>query len=447
MAAPRVSDLQRFTQLTRRPFRLLAIGVAALLLTVLYGRWVGPKIDHELRSVGLAFALVCIQFLLACTTGYLLSLALSVFAFGKAWRDQYLLPHIPPNPRDPEAYLARIGDKTLPFGFLVVSVCIAVVGVVHVTTGNYLLQFPSRGYQLVSFRSESPIAQQRAMREMVGKDLARHLDADDLRERMRVYLESPPEDVQAQAAWTVGRLQLVSLEPSIRKLLQHAEPEVRIQAAIAEGQLRTTHGSQALIDALKREENAEVQQALAIAIGLSRNLDAAYILVQHLDHLDDTAMPAALWAIGESNALCAAEDVMRFTDASVDHEIRCAAMDSIKKISTIDQLDALWETYRGEDVWCELRVWRGRSSDPVKKDFYRMLVSAERVHEKAMDAIFNVAGPGLKEDLAEIVNDTDQERLDRKHARRLYDLLDPAHPRTAREAVDCPQTVPNQEAP
>lgn len=439
MALPRVSDLKRFTQLSKQPFLLLACGVALWILNVMYGRWAGPTIDHELASVAVAFALVCLQALLSILSAYLLAMALSVFVLGISWRDQYLLPYTPPNPRDPEAYLARIGDKTLPFWSIVLAISLVSIALTHRASDNYFLQFPNRGFQLVSFRSESPLSQQRAMREIVRRDLARYLDPNDLRERMRVFLASEHPEVRAQAAWTAGRLQLISLEPDIRALMQHPDADVRAQAAIAEGQLRTADGIRALLSALSNETDEHALEAALVGIGLSRNPDASLKLSRTLHTLPSAVQPTGLWAIGESEALCAASAVLHFTQTEFPLEVRCAALESLKKIGTTEQLDALRAIYQAEDAWCELRVWHGRSSDPIKKDFYRIVTSAERTHEKAMDAIFNVAGPGLQDELAHIVNNTQAERLDRKHARRLYDLLDPAHPRTPREARNCPQ--------
>lgn len=437
MAFPRVSDLQRFTGLSQRPFTLLLTGIAAVIACVLWGRIVAPKIDTQIGSVAVAFALVCLHLALIVLSSYLLGMAVAVFALGKAWRDRYLVPYTPASSRDPEAYLARIGDRTLAYWVIMITIWgVTTVGV-HFSTGKYLLSFPTRGYHLVSFRADSPIGQTRAMREIVGRDLTRYLDPDDFRERVRVYLTSEHDGVRAQAAWMVGRLQMVSLEPSVRPLLTHSNAQVRVQAAIAEGQLRTAKGIEALGIALEKERDEDVLEAILVGIGLARNTDLAEDIARKIEMFSDNNRPFALWAVGESDALCAASEVIKYTDESYEHETRCAAMESMKKIGTTAQSDALREIYRGEDTWCELRVWRGRSSDPIKRDFYRMTVSGERIHEKALDSLFNIAGPGLKEELAEIINDRSQEWLNRKHARRLYELLDPAHPRTPREARNC----------
>lgn len=438
MVLPRVADLKRFTSLAQRPFSLLATGASLWIMSTIFGRWAAPAIDHNLTSVGLAFAILCIHLLSSIFAAYLFGMAISVFALGTPWRDRYLVPYIPPNPRNPEAYLARIGDKTLAFWTIILLVTLASIAFTHRASDNYLLQFPSRGFQLVSFRSDNPVSQQRAMREIVRRDLARHLNPDDLRERMRVYLAADSDEVRAQAAWTVGRLQIISLEPDVRTLLKHPSEPVRIEAAIAEGQLRTANGIRALTDALNHEQHTDVLEAILIAIGLSRNTDAAMQVSKIIDQLPDAAQPAALWAIGESSATCAAQTVLTFTTDTHPHTTQCAAMESLKKIATTKQIHALREQFYQDDAWCELQTWYGRSADPIRREFHRVIVSAERTREKALDALFNIAGPNLKEDLATIINDTAQERLDRKHARRLYDLLDPAHPRTPREARNCP---------
>src|SRR5690625_7996733 len=111
MAFPRVSDLKRFTQLSKQPFVLLAIGVVVGVINVLYGRWIALKIDQQFTSVAAAFALVCLQAILLLIAAYIVSMAVSVFALGAASRDKYLVPYTPANPRDPETYLARIGSK------------------------------------------------------------------------------------------------------------------------------------------------------------------------------------------------------------------------------------------------------------------------------------------------------------------------------------------------
>lgn len=446
MAFPRVSDLKRFTGLSKRPFTLLLTGIAVLIASVVFGRIVAPRIDMQISSVAFAFALVCVQGLLILLAGYLLAMAVAVFTLGKAWRDRYLVPYTPANSRDPEAYLARIGDRTLAFWIIVITLWVLSTLGVHFSTEKYLLSFPVRGYHLVSFRGEGSIGKIRGMREIVGRDLSRHLDPDDFRERVRVHLNDEDQDVRAQAAWMVGRLQLVSLETSVRTLLRHPDAQVRAQAAIAEGQLRTAKGIEALGEALQNERDEDVVEAILVGIGMARNTELAEDIAQNIETFSEKNRPFALWAVGESDALCAAREVIKYTDERYEHETRCAAMESMKKIGTTDQIDALREIFKGEDVWCELRVWRGRSSHPIKRDFYRMTVSAERIQEKALDSLFNIAGPGLKEDLATIINDKRQEWLNRKHARRLYDLLDPGHPRTPRNARNCEFPPSNEGA-
>lgn len=440
MLLPRVSDLRHFTRLAEKPFSLLAVALIAVVACVGYGMWLAPRLDSEIASVPVAMLLALVQLLLLLFSGYLLGMALSVFAFGKTWRDEKLLVYTPENLSDPNAYLARLGDKTLPFWMVVASATAVVLFCLQVGAGSYFLQIPNRAYPLVQLRAASPLGQTRAMAEVVQRNLDRYLSPDDLRKRSAELLASDDAGVQAQAAWLVGRLHLISLEPHVRALLSHPDPSVREQAAIAEGQLGVESGILALQEALIDESEESVRIALIVGIGLSRNAAAARFLSQRLPVFSDETRPYALWAIGESEQLCEAERVAVYAAPEYPLATRCTAMESLKKLATAPQLEVLTAVFDGDDPWCELRVWHGRSSSRIKRDFYRIMVSGERLHEKAIDAAYNIADPSLVDWLARIVNDPQQAQLDRKHARRVYDLLDPAYPMAPRVATGCVPT-------
>ncbi len=437
MAIPRVSDMRRLTRFTQYPLTMLGVGIVLVCGAVVYGRFAAVLLDETIASLALAWGILVVQLLLLIVATYVTGLAISVFVFGPTWRDTYLIPYLPWNEKDPETYLQRLGDKTFGFWSTILATGLVCFIALHLTTTGYVVQFPNRGFPLVSFRSDSALAQQTAMADVVRHDLVRHMPTDSFRSRTLALLRSDDPKVIAQAAWMVGRIQLISLEVDIRGLLQHADTDVRAQAAIAEGQLRTAKGTTALLQALDREQNEDVIQAILIAMGMARNVDISEALVERLPTFKNDVLPYAMWAIGEAEDLCAAPALMQYVGDEHPLELRCAAMENIKKISTLDQVEDLQAIFAGDDPWCELVTWYGRSSDRVKKDFYRMLIRPERMHEKALDAWFNVGNPELKDQLAAIINDTEQDRLDRKHARMLYDYIDPKHPRDARVAPAC----------
>lgn len=447
MAIPRVSDLQRFTGLAKKPFVLLGIAVLMLVACVLVGRDFSVRLDRDIASIPLAMGMGLIQVILLAFTGYLLGMAASVFAFGKLWRDDYLLTHTPEDPRDPEVYLVRVGDRTLPFWMMVLGATTLALLVLQAATDGYFLQFPNRAYPLVEFRSNSAVGQTRAMSTIVQRSLDRRIPGDSLRQRSAELLASDDAEVRGHAAWFVGRLHLVSLDAHLRPMLNDAEPSVREQAAIALGQLGVEQGVLSLELALETENDPDVRVALIVGMGLSRHAHAAKTLGDLLPSLSDQSRPYALWAIAEAEQLCLGDRVLRYAGTSYPVETRCAAMEAMKKLATPDQLEGLDAVFYGDDPWCPLRVWHGRSSNRVTRDFYRILVSGERLHEKAIDATFNVADPSLIDWLAAIVNNEDQAQLDRKHARRVYDLLDPAYPRAPRIAKGCEDFETMGESP
>lgn len=418
-----------------------------LVVCVLVGRDFAARLDHDIASVPLAMGLGLIQLILLGFSGYLLGMALSVFAFGKPWRDDYLLVHTPEDILDPDVYLVRIGDKTLPFWMMVAATTTFSLLVLQAATGGYLLQFPNRAYPLVEFRSDSAIGQMRGMSTIVERSLDQRLSGDALRQRSAELLASEDPDVRGHAAWFVGRLHLVSLDAHLRPMLNDVDAGVREQTAIALGQLGVEQGVRALESALQREDDLKVRAALIVGMGLSRDAHAARTLSESLPSFSDENRPLALWAIAESEQLCLGDRVMRYAGTSYPLETRCAAMEAMKKLATAPHLEGLDAIYHGEDVWCELRVWHGRSSSRIKRDFYRILVSAERIREKAIDATYNVADPSLVDWLASIVNNEDEPQLDRKHARRVYDLIDPANPLAPRVAKGCEDLEKTGEKP
>src|SRR5699024_1219635 len=114
-------------------------------------------------SMPIAAGVLLLQTCWIVLSGYLLGMALSVFALGPAWRDTHLMPVTRRNLKDPESYLKRVGDHTLVFWVMVTVMVIMTTFLVQIVGRGYYLHFPTRGYHLVSFRGNSPAGQQRAI--------------------------------------------------------------------------------------------------------------------------------------------------------------------------------------------------------------------------------------------------------------------------------------------
>lgn len=437
---PRVSDLRHLTSWSRHPFRLLALALVLGAVCVVYGLWAVDVLDHQLRSIPSAMLILLGQFVLLVASSYALGMAVAVFAFGTEWRDTHLIPVKRFERKNPETYLARLSDRTLPYWALTAAVFLTLSVGVHASSGGYLFQFPSRAYPLVSLRADTSAAQLRGLNDLVRKDLDRHLDADALRTRLSELLASDDAQVRAAAAWAVGRTQSVALELHVRQMLADPDPEVRIEAAITEGQLGVIPGLDAVIARLDVETDETVQTALVISLGLARDPAAVPGIVRALPVFADALRPYALWALGEIEDLCTADAVMRYAGPRYPLETRCASLDAMKRLSTPAQLSALDAVFHEEDAWCEQIRWYGRGSSLLEAGVARTIVRAERTRKKAIDAIYNVADASLTEWLASVVNDEGYAHLDRRHARRVYDHLDTTHALRTREAEGCAPT-------
>lgn len=442
MAFPRVSDLRFLTGTAKRPAVLYSLSIVMSLATLLAATQFAPWLDHRIAHPLAAWGIVALQLALVALAAYLVAMTIGSLSFGEGWRDRYLVTYTPLRPKDPESYLERIADKTLPFWTFFVGAFAVLAVSAHMAGGGYLFQFTGRGYALAEFRSSSPTSQVKGMRAIVANDLDRFLAPDALRERLRTLLVSDSPAVTAQAAWTAGRLKLVSLDRALHPLLDHADDDTRIEAAIAIGQLATSAGIRALdarFDTLIHHPGTD--EAVLVALGLTRRPEAGRTIAAHFTSIPDDVRHLAVWAMGESEDLCTQHIVLRETDEDRPLALRCAAMNAMKRLSSVESVETLNQRFLGDDPWCPLEVWKGRSAILYQHDFYRIVTSAERFHEKTMDALFNAAAPDLRDWLTDIVNDTTNSLLDRKHARELYDYIATGMPRTARKAGACSDPV------
>lgn len=458
MAIPRVSDFYRLSQVAARTPLLFGASVGVFALVIAYGVYASEALDRSIASAGLAWLVVLIGAILIVYSAFLVTMSLCVLVFGDTWRQEHLVPRTLDSPTDPDVWGHRQTDRTGAFWAIFVVLLALTLVVTQTLTGTWLTSFPSRGYVLAEFRSESAIGQVRALQGVVRYRLDEVIEADTLRERLAELLQSETPEVRAQAAWAVGRLGIASLEQPVRFMLQDADeaPDVRVQSAHTVGTLASAQGI-ALLRAIAEEGLEDLDQSIVdhaiIGLGLTRNLDASRALLARVDALLDPAYESrleyTLWAVGESGDVCAGPTLLALTSTEEALATRCAAMNALKYVSSVELVPAIRALYDDEDPWCERKVWFGRSSKTTESDFHRILVNAERLREKIMDAVFNAHASDTPHWLASIINDLETNRLDRRHAKHLFYILNDApnallEPRTLR---GCPPELVNPEAP
>lgn len=449
MAIPRVSDLQFLTFLARRSTTMIAASTLSVLAALGFAVWAGPYIEQQATSPMLAMTLVTLQLGLALLAGYLVGMAVAAALFGAGWVSESLVPRVVLKPSDPDSLARRISDKTGSFWGLCAAAALAFVISGHFAGQKMLFNFPDRGLVLTEFRSNSDAAKLRGLRGVVDHSLDQRVPADVLFVRTGELLNDDDAAVRARAAWAVGRLGLVSLERPLLNALEDEHSLVRQRAAIALGRIRSVDTPVALSDLLDRslrtlraasdDQDAldEVEAAL-VGLGISRRALSGRMVSERLADIPEEHQTLALWSIGEAGALCAHDELIaRAEDPAQPQNIRCAAADALKKVSTdtdVDALESLFES--SEDFHCSQVLWRDWTTDRFGSDVVLIVVDSERFHEKLLDSLFNIAHVGLRQWLREVVNNEDNLRLDRLHARELHDYLDDGPPRPVRQRPD-----------
>ena len=444
MAFPRVSDFSLVSRIARVPLRLHVVAGVSVACTVVYGQFASGALDQTIRASGQAWIVLAVGLTLLVVSSFIVAMSLGAVAFGPEWREQDLVQTTPEIPRNADNYVQRMGDKTGAFYVIFIAVAGLMLLLTQLISGPWVTRFHERGFVLAEYRSRIPTAQIRGLTGVVRYRLDELIGADALRARLQELLESPSPLVRAEAAWAVGRLGVSSLEPRVRALIDDESFEVQVQALHAVGTLATPSGIQRLRAMVADASlDPDLLKQVLVAIGLTRNPDAARGILERLDSLTGELQVYALWAIAESGDVCASPEVLRFASEEFPDETRCAATDALKKIATTEMNEQIRALFQTEDPWCDRVVWYGRSSRSTISDFHRIIVSAERLREKVMDADFNTQVPDTTHWLASIVNDPETNWMDRKHARQLFHLLNNApnallEPRTF---LGCPEAM------
>lgn len=429
MALPRVSDIHLLAKPARNSNVLYVGALLSVVAMFGWGFWAEGYLDHQASSAGLAWLIVLISVILILGSALMVAMAIGTVVFGDSWREEHLVRFTPNNPLDPRVLEHRILDKTASFYTILGGVVVLLFISLQMSTSPWLTKFPSRGYVLSEFRSASELAQISGLRGVVRHRLDAVMGAEPLRERLLELMDSPSEEVRAQAVWATGRLGVTALDIRIRQALDDPSPKVRDEALYAMGTLATTAGIRLIIERIKADDPASettIANQLSIAAGLTRNLDASRLLLERLPKLSVEQKQFALWAIAESGDVCAAPTILQLAKSAEDVETRCSAMNALKRIVPIELVPALRELYEGEDPWCDRKIWFGRSSMLTESDFHRILVNAERFREKIMDANFNAHASDSVHWYASIVNNPETNWMDRKHARYLFHILNNA---------------------
>lgn len=446
MAIPRVSDLQFLTFLARSSTTMIAASALSVLGALGFSVWAGPYIEQQATSPFLAMTLVTLQIGFALFAGYLVGMAVAAALFGAGWVSESLVPRVILKPSDPDSLARRISDKTGSFWGLCAAAAIAFVVGGHFAGQKMLFNFPDRGLVLTEFRSDSSAAKLRGLRGIVDHSLDQRVAGDVLFLRIGELLGDDDAAVRARAAWAVGRLGLVSLERPLLSALDDEHSLVRQRAAIALGRIRSVDTASALADLLDRSlqtlqavpddsDTLDELEAAIVGLGISRRAHSGRVVSERLTEIPEEHQTLALWSIGEAGALCAHDELIaRASDPAQPREIRCAAADALKKVSTdadVDALESLFES--SDDFHCAQVLWQDWTTDRFGADVVLIVVDSERFHEKLLDSLFNIAHVGLRQWLREVVNNEDNLRLDRLHARELHDYLDDGPPRPVRQ--------------
>ncbi len=436
---PAVGDIKLFSGLAASRGRLAVAALVLIALSIGYGRLVGGWVETTSTSVISNLFLITFQFFFVLAAAWVCAMLAGSILFGDEWRRRSLLGEKRNVVDETEVLIDQYRDNSLAFYGLVFLMIAMNYGVVVGACDNYIKRYGESGYFRTLMRSYSADDRIRGIRGAVSPVRgADHANAE-IRDQIAGLLTDTTPEVQAWAAWGAGHMNLAAARPALMTLLETGDDPTRKEAAIALGRINDRVSDRRLAElVVPTFGNDEVMEGLLVGIGFSGVVEAAPQITTMFGLLSEDLEELALWALARSEATCVHDVVMQRLDAD-DIDIVCAAADAMKYLATTEDEAELRRRFRelDEDIVCEEVKWRGRRYSRRNPVTGTVIVQYERLREKYLDAVFNIAGNNLQAWLARIYEDTEEIPQLRNHANDLLTELRRTPSRVPRRPGSC----------
>lgn len=440
-----VSELGLFSGLAKSRLRLVIASLFSFGLAFLYAGRISAFVLEESSSLGANILLITGQFFLVLIAAYLHAMLAGTLIFGEIWRERVLVGGAA-TPRDHEEEedeevlgLERFRDNTIPFYGLFALLVLGNYLALSATQGDIVAEYSQRGHHLTMMRAEAPEVRIAALQSLVDPWLRNRAGNDPaLRTRVVTLIGDPDPEVRAWAAWAAGHLEIAGAHGALVAALDDEQDVVRIEAAEAAGrlQMRGLEAERRLLRMLPASIGEEaLTRAILHGLGHMHSSDAIDPVLSLIGILPERIEPVAWWVIWRADSTAAREATWARWDEVEEPVLRCSVAEALKSVTTVEDLPRLYALFesleRGEH--CDELIWQGRSYDPDERLRPITYIVGEELRIKLLKAIFNIAGPGLREWLQAVAWDSDESTEMRVLADQLADLLRRSPSRVPRE--------------
>jgi hypothetical protein len=415
--------------LAARRSTLLTAAAVVTGLQLGWGVWVSTEIMERSRSISWNFLLVVGQVLWMMLASVLLA--------GVWWtRGRH------------DASAGAFADRTAA-GWAVLALSLGVQWMaLSLLTDNYIDRYHRAGFFLTRLRSAEPEERLRGIRSLAEEiNLSATTDAD-VRSLVAALATGDPDlEVRLWATWVCGYRTLPACVPGLHRALREegmSDSTLRVETLLALARLRDFRVVDEAVDRLESLpadawSGAEVHALLRV-LGMLPVAGRTDAMIGWLPRTADDphARAILIWALARLRSLAPREAALAAWDESADNPVQaCLWAELLKHVTVVEDIprlrEAMHEAVRS-DIRCASVVLEDRAPE-VDRMHRDVLHAAEPLAIKYLKALFNIAGPGLQDDIGRILFDESlpmEVRLPAQDLWRLHERESRRAPRTLR---------------
>ena len=291
-------------------------------------------------SVLVNLLLITANMFLLLVAAFLQSALIGDLFFAGPWRERVFLGQ---RPKDPESLdLTTINDHNAEFIALIILAILANAFALNLSTGGFFAHYHDEGFFHVQMRHHDPDQRIASLASIADPNNNRLWERDGLRELIVTSFDDPSPEVQQQAIFTAGALQILRARPRLREIAaEEQDPHTRAEAAFTLGKLGRDQVSRLLLEELlSPDEPTEVR--LGAFRGLTRMADPHSVepVVAHIDDEQEEIQAYAFWTLARIGSSLPRDQVRAVIESEPHGFRRCAALEAFKLVAATE--DSTW---------------------------------------------------------------------------------------------------------
>lgn len=418
-----VSEYALLRGLARTRGRLWAATAMATGAMVGFGLWSAHYVLELSSSVGLNLGLITFNMMLMLVAAYLQTVLVGDLVFSGPWREQVILGE------QPEKGVS-VQNHNAEFMILLLLLVIGNGLIVNFGAGGFLDTYHTEGFFRSRLRSETPQERFDAMAYMTDPMNFELWEVEGVRRLVVEHLDDPDEEVQRQAIWNVGEMEITSAREHLLKIIADSSRAeiVRAEAAEAVGKLGLDEDARMQLEATLSEDSVRLRVGLLRGLALMKSPLSVGAAQKLTTSKDTDVMLHAFWVLRNSGEAALRDMLHEQLNQSPDAQRRCALLDTLKMVANDE--DVIWARRQfdrvDKEAECEPVVWEERN----ERRHYVLYSDTFRV--KYLKIVANASGGEHRAWFERIVADPDQPWRVREVASEIVKRIDEAGPKSSR---------------